>query len=114
MDISVYPEAKFKFVLTKDQVRVLMWLSEHHYDMMCQSYSRNGGLLYGYNNMVTYCEEPHTCSASWHSMDILCKILEITIGMNKDDVKIARDLSSSFHRAMSGWSILAKDMQWEV
>ncbi len=82
--IEIYAIPKFKIMLTKNQVAVLMKLSDLHYDGKCQSFGRLGGLIRGWQNCwdadlvinpTPSDELDFYCSHK--ELDILCKILEI-------------------------------------
>lgn len=104
MKIEMTASPVFRFKLTEQQVKVLMWCSEHHYDAVCRSYSAVGGAVYGWRIYVDwYAERPAVyndeylpCQASWSDLDICCKILEGTLGLPSKDVQIARTLQLRF------------------
>jgi hypothetical protein len=77
------PKAIVKF--TSEEVRELVNLSERHYDAKCRSLSKNGGVLYGLNNLLAHYEfgekvgEYETVESfpmTLDTVDLLCKICE--------------------------------------
>lgn len=70
--------------LTKAEVEHLMACSKAHYDYKCKQASEVGGFIYGWRNHFEL--DPETgdgpeattsVRATWHEMDLACKILEV-------------------------------------
>lgn len=102
MKIEMTAKPVFHFDLNPDQLRILLWCSEHHYDAVCKGASRVGGFIYGWKGRLTWIwDNPlafsgYGCHADATSLDICCKILEGTFGLPESDRQIAIKLSRRF------------------
>lgn len=69
-------------VLNKEEVAQLMECSRLHYDGLCQSWSRNGGKIFGWVNEIVWKEQSEeenkdiSVELTFRDVDILSKITE--------------------------------------
>ena len=80
------PEARVR--LTKADLKLLMKLSDRHYDSRCQSAGREGGFLYGMWNWCTFSKKPVEQSLTFDKIDTLCKVCEPVVMVTKDQSKL--------------------------
>jgi hypothetical protein len=77
-----------KLRITKAELDHMIECSKAHYDYKCKAASKRGGFLYGWRNRLegdiavaefSADEQPDSVEvqASWHTVDTLCKILEM-------------------------------------
>lgn len=102
MKIAFTAVPRFQLELTRDQIRVLLKVSKHHYDMTCVSYSRTCGLFYIWNNHAA--NDPDAvginCFATLNELDIASKCLENVGCLTEPDKLVAREISQWFRDAL--------------
>lgn len=81
MIVDIVGKPQFYIAFSLEQTKILMYLSECHYDAKCRSLSKPGGFVYGANNMAAYHNEDDTESAkykyTWEEMDLMAKLLNM-------------------------------------
>lgn len=68
------------FEVTFDQklVDVLLTLCSYHYDGQCRSAGRHGGIIYGWNNALTFPDSQEVKRVlSFREMDLVMKVCEV-------------------------------------
>lgn len=81
--------------LTRAEVEHLVTCSKVHYDHKCKAAAEYGGFIYGWRNHFD--KDPNeplteedlkataTVRATWHEMDLVCKILEVEMWHDQND-----------------------------
>lgn len=100
MEINITATPEFNFVIDKEEIRMLMKMSKHHYDSVCQSMSKEGGKLYGRNNCIVHFGL-NSVSCSWRDLDIICKICENSMFLQEWERDHVRAMVREFHKAFS-------------
>lgn len=103
MKITIRTEPKFNFTIQKDMLALLMQLSSTHYDGKCQNASRQGGFLYGWNNMM-YEKESCEVSATSYELHTLLKICEILAGLSDKQKYDIRNITNEFYYAINTYN----------
>jgi hypothetical protein len=110
MDIQINASPVFLVPLREKHIKILMLLSEHHYDGTCKAASKVGGFLHRWKNQIDWwksgCyeqeEEYKTIRTDMHELGLCCKMLEIaSYLLESEEMKAARDMRKSFNRAFS-------------
>lgn len=72
-------KVKVELSITDKDLETLLELSSRHYDGHCQSVSKQGGFLYGWNNQFHIFEKqsPIKVTVSTYELDTLVKITEM-------------------------------------
>ena len=73
MRATIEAKAVFELELSVELVDLLGRKSAEHYDQKCNQASRRGGLLYKWDNQITF---GTTCSATFAEIDLTLKICE--------------------------------------
>lgn len=98
MKATIYAMPQFQITFTKSEIDTLMRCGRIHYDGVCQSFTRQGGFLYGWNNCLTspdekFPDDEQTVAISCTSRELntCIKILEMP---PSDVAPLGRALSS--------------------
>lgn len=110
MRIEIASRPEFKFNITRRAVTLLVKLSTRHYDGHCRSISQIGGFLRGWENMLNLAYDDVIALsdsysvrvyAAWSELDTLLKVMEMCMGLSKEELAIAGTLTMAFDTAMS-------------
>lgn len=90
--------------LTPEEVNLLFWMAEHHYDGHCKQSAACGGFIWGLRN------SPNHYRLEWSEVDTLCKVLEMANLLPKpEDVRLAIEMAGSFRKLLSELSARYKE-----
>ena len=119
MQITITAKPVFNFVISNNELTILLGLSENHYDAKCKSISKSGGFLFGWQNMMlsdngfTWKEET-TVAATFDQLDILLKVLEGSWCLSPEDKPIASKMSITFRHALQVSNTIMPTLSWGV
>jgi hypothetical protein len=105
MKFEIMGKPIFRFPLTLTQVRILMKLSEAHYDAVCRSASKQGGFIYGWRNVAEANSKISPTKkammrATWDELDITLKILEASPQLVEHERPLAFEMTNIFRGAL--------------
>ena len=74
-------KVRVRITLTKEEIDTLLESSAVHYDSICQSAGKQGGFIYGWNNLRTFSKDTSQVeiTAEFRQLDLCCKILEVSV-----------------------------------
>lgn len=116
----------FHIAIVNEELEVLKWLAEHHYDYVCRSTldkagpggRTNGILTMWQNGMEFHAAEKEVGqyhqSLSFREVDILCKILEDKTGLNARSMSLAAGLRFEFRYCLMEAGRLVRPLSWEL
>lgn len=127
MKIEIVGHPLFYFVLTKTQVKVLIKLSQSHYDMECRMAStpeslpgNDIGFLQSWKRIVeaysTIKDIKHrpAIRATFSQLDLTCKILEVLTFLPEHEKQIANELANVFHAALKHSNTVSRSWKTEL
>lgn len=112
MKIDVRGVPEFVFIMTPELLKVLLMLSDAHYDSVCRAASRpcTVGFLNGWRNMMD--GEAAPVSAGWRTADTVLKICEgYHRLLNAEETKLVCDFVVSLRAAMENTRAIAGSWQ---
>jgi len=121
MNIEIYGRADFWFVLTDDQMEVLLRLSAVHYDGVCRRATHPGGFIYGWHmerSVHDGGDKNAKLKATFREIDTCLKILEVLMhppaGLTESQQIEGHKLVRSFRGALSHAEEIAPTWSTEI